>query len=89
MACYRYTIEISVYVSKDHRGLGISKLLVNALIDKAKEAGLHAVIAGVSADNEISIRLHQSLGFTEVAHFKEVGFKFGRWLDLKFFELMI
>ena len=87
--CYRYTVEVSVYVEKTFRGKGISKLLLAALIKRAKEMNLHAIIAGISADNEVSIKLHQSFGFNEVAHFREVGYKFSRWLDLKFFELLI
>ena len=85
--CYRYTVENSVYVHVDHRGKGVSKLLLQPLIDRAREMGMHAMIAGIDADNEVSYRLHQSFGFVEVAHFKEVGFKFNRWLDLKFMEL--
>jgi len=87
--CYRYTIEVSVYVERSFRGKGISKKLLAALIDRARQMNIHAIIAGISADNEISVKLHQSFGFTEVAHFKEVGYKFNRWLDLKFFELII
>ena len=87
--CYRYTVEVSVYVERYYRGKGISKILLGALIDRAGEMNIHAIIAGISADNQISIRLHESFGFTEVAHFKEVGYKFNRWLDLKFFELTI
>jgi L-amino acid N-acyltransferase YncA len=87
--CYRYTVEVSVYVEKSFRGKGISKMLLAALLVRAGQMNIHAIIAGISADNEISIKLHQSFGFAEVAHFKEVGYKFNRWLDLKFFELMI
>lgn len=87
--CYRYTVEISVYVAVSHRGKGIGKILLKSLIDRAKDMNMHAMIAGISADNEISINLHRSFGFTEVANFKEVGYKFGRWLDLKFLELVL
>jgi len=87
--CYRFTAEHSVYVHKDYRGLGISKLLLKELISRAKNAGLHALIAGVDSDNEISLKLHLAFGFTKVAHFKEVGFKFGRWLDLVFLEFLL
>jgi phosphinothricin acetyltransferase len=59
------------------------------LIKAAKAMQMHAIIAGIDAGNEVSLRLHKSFGFEEVAHFKEVGFKFGRWLDLKFLELII
>ena len=87
--CYRYTVEVSVYVESTYRGKGISKMLIAALISRAQEMNMHAMIAGISADNEISIKLHQSFGFREVAHFKQVGYKFGRWLDLKFLELLL
>lgn len=87
--CYRYTVEHSVYVHIDHRGKGISKLLLQPLIDRALEMNLHAMIAGIDGENDVSYQLHQSFGFVEVAHFKEVGFKFGRWLDLKFMELIL
>jgi L-amino acid N-acyltransferase YncA len=87
--CYRFTAEHSVYVHKNYRGSGISKLLLKELISLAKNAGLHALIAGVDSDNAVSLKLHLSFGFTQVAHFKEVGFKFGRWLDLLFLELLL
>ena len=87
--CYRYTVEHSVYVHINHRGNGLSKLLLQPLIDRARKMKLHAMIAGIDGENEVSYRLHQSFGFVEVAHFKEVGFKFGRWLDLKFMELIL
>jgi len=87
--CYRFTAEHSIYVHKDHRGQGISKLLLQQLITLAKQAGLHALIAGVDSDNQVSLQLHLKFGFAQVAHFKEVGFKFDRWLDLLFLELLL
>ena len=86
---YKYTIENSVYVSEDQRGKGIGRMLIKPLIDSARVQGFHAVIAGIDASNAASIRLHASFGFQEVAHFKQVGYKFGRWLDLKFMELLL
>lgn len=86
---YKYTVENSVYVKADCRGKGIGKLLVPPLIDAAKKLGLHAIVAGIDATNDISIALHKQFGFVEVAHFKEVGYKFDRWLDLKFLELIV
>jgi L-amino acid N-acyltransferase YncA len=59
------------------------------LIEAARERKMHAMIAGIDATNEASIRLHRSLGFSQVAHFKEVGYKFGHWLDLIFMELLL
>ena len=88
-AGYKYTVENSIYVDAKHRGKGIAKLLMPPIIDAAKNLGMHTIVAGIDASNDTSIRLHQSFGFVEVAHFKEVGFKFGRWLDLKFLELIV
>ncbi len=86
---YRFTVENSVYVASDSRGKSVAKLLMQPLIDAAKELNLHAIVAGIEATNEASIALHEKFGFVEVAHFKEVGFKFNRWMDLKFLELII
>ena len=86
---YQQTVENSVYVTADCRGRGIGKLLLQRLIDAAKDLKKHVIIAAIEAENETSILLHRKFGFTEVAHFKEVGYKFGRWLDVKFLELMI
>ena len=88
-AAYKYTVENSVYVATDRRGHGIGKLLLPPLIDAARRMEMHAIIAGIDAANVASYRLHQSFGFVEVAHFREVGYKFGRWLDLKFLELLL
>jgi L-amino acid N-acyltransferase YncA len=86
---YKYSVENSVYVKAECRGRGIGKLLLQPLIDAAKEMQLHTIIAGIVADNEASLILHKQFGFVEVAHFKEVGYKFNRWLDLKFLQLMV
>ncbi|MES1160201.1 MAG: N-acetyltransferase family protein [Bacteroidota bacterium] len=88
-AAYKYTVENSVYVAADQRGNGIGKLLMTPLIDTAKKQDLHAIIAGIDASNLGSIKLHQAFGFEEVAHFRQVGYKFGRWLDLKFMQLLL
>lgn len=88
-AAYKYAVEHSVYVRNDQRGKGIGKLVLSRLISEAKERNLHTMIAGIDASNDASIRLHEQLGFVEVGHFKEVGYKFNRWLDLKFLQLTI
>jgi phosphinothricin acetyltransferase len=84
--CYRHSVEHSVHVRPDRRGLGIGKKLVAELMNLALSMRKHIMIAGIDADNAVSIRLHESLGFSNVGHFHEVGFKFGRWLDLVFME---
>jgi L-amino acid N-acyltransferase YncA len=86
---YKYTVENSVYVAAAQRGKGIGKLLLPPLIDTARNMDMHAIIAGIDATNATSLRLHASFGFEEVAHFRQVGYKFGRWLDLKFMELLL
>jgi L-amino acid N-acyltransferase YncA len=86
---YKYTVENSVYVAESSRGKGVARLLMQPLIDAARSQGYHAIIAGIDSSNEPSIRLHRSFGFEEVAHFREVGYKFGRWLDLTFMELLL
>ena len=86
---YKYTVENSVYVAESSRGKGVARLLMQPMIDAARSQGYHAIIAGIDSSNEPSIRLHRSFGFEEVAHFREVGYKFGRWLDLTFLELLL
>lgn len=84
---YKYTVENTVHVAKNHRGKGIAKLLLKAIIDDAKEKDFHTMIAVVDADNTVSIKLHEAFGFVEVGFMKQVGYKFERWLDLKFLQL--
>ena len=88
-AAYKYSVENSVYVAADQRGKGIGKLLIAPLVEASVQLNMHTIIAGIDASNEVSLHLHKSFGFEEVAHFKEVGFKFDRWLDLKFLQLML
>ncbi|HMK05592.1 MAG TPA: GNAT family N-acetyltransferase [Ferruginibacter sp.] len=86
---YQFSVENTVHVAAHARGKGIGKLLMPPIIDAAKELNMHTIIAGIDAGNEISLHLHRSFGFEEVAHFKEVGFKFDRWLELKFLQLIL
>lgn len=86
---YRHTAEHSIYVHRDARGNGIGRTLLGALIERARASGIHVMIAGIEAKNEASIRLHESFGFRTVGCFREVGTKFGRWLDLTCMELCV
>ncbi|MBS1934480.1 MAG: N-acetyltransferase [Bacteroidetes bacterium] len=88
-AAYKYSVENSVYVAANERGRGVAKLLMPPMINAAKEKQMHVIIASIEATNEASLHLHKSFGFEEVAHFKQVGYKFGKWLDLKFLELIL
>ena len=78
--------ELSVYLREDACGKGHGKRLLADLVERATALGYHVLIGGVSADQTASIRLHESMGFTKVAHFHETGFKFGRWLDVVYYE---
>jgi phosphinothricin acetyltransferase len=88
-AGYAGTIEHSVYVREDCQGRGLGRLLLSALIDEARRRGFHTMVGGVDAGNVGSLAFHERLGFVQVAHFREVGRKFGRWLDLVFVQLQL
>ena len=84
---YRLTVEHSVYVDGAFRGRGLARALMTGLIKRAQDAGLHVMIAAIEAENRPSIALHESLGFGNAHTLRQVGQKFGRWLDLTFMEL--
>ena len=86
---YRYTVEHSVHVDSRARGQGIGSLLVKALLPRAAALGKHVMIGGIDAENSGSLRFHERLGFEQVARLKEVGFKFGRFLDLILVQIAI
>ena len=88
-AAYKYTVEHSVYVDVEFRGKGVGKTLLTELVRLAKQQDYHAIVGGIDAENAVSIRLHQSLGFIYCGTIKQVGFKFNRWLDLKFYQLIL
>ena len=88
-AAYKYSVEHSVYVDERFRGEGIGRQLLQALIAAAKERELHMIIAGIDATNVASVALHSSLGFRCCGTIREAGFKFGRWLDLEFWQLIL
>jgi phosphinothricin acetyltransferase len=86
---YRHTVEHSVYVHKDVRGKGAGAALMQGLIQLAREAGKHVMVAAIESENAASIALHKKLGFIESGRMTEVGTKFGRWLDLTFLQLRL
>src|SRR3954471_8455924 len=88
-AAYDGSVEASVYIHHDHHRRGLGRALLTDLIDRARAIGFHTLIGGCSSDQTASLRLQESLGFTRVAHFKEVGYKFGQWLDVVFLQLML
>jgi phosphinothricin acetyltransferase len=86
---YKHTVEHSIYVHKDFRRQGIAQLLLTALIGQAKADRLHTIVAGIDSENTVSIGLHEKLGFRDVGLLTQVGYKFDRWLDLKFMQLIL
>lgn len=86
---YRHTVEHSVYVHVDHRGKGIGEALMKALITSARDLGKHVMVAGIEASNRGSIKLHEKLGFEDAGTLRQVGVKFGTWLDLTFMQLTL
>ena len=86
---FRHTVEHSVYVRADQRGKGLGPLLMQALIERARAANLHVMVAAIESENAASIRLHQRLGFVTCGQMPQVGRKFGRWLDLTFMQLIL
>jgi L-amino acid N-acyltransferase len=86
---YKYSVEHSVYVQKDHRGNGLGRLIMRELIAVARQNEKHVMIGGIDSTNLGSIALHEQLGFRHVGTMPQVGFKFGRWLDLSFYQLQL
>lgn len=86
---YRFSVEHSIYVHKNHRGKGIGSVLLKALVYKATEEGYHTMIAGIDASNESSISFHKRAGFEEAGTIKEAGYNFDKWLDLVFMQLIL
>jgi L-amino acid N-acyltransferase YncA len=86
---YKYTIEHAVYVHKEHRRKGVATTLIKTLIEEAKAQKYHVMVGGIDATNKASISMHEKLGFTHSGTIRQVGFKFGRWLDLAFYQLIL
>lgn len=84
---YRHTVENSLYVRASHQGKGLASALFDALIARAREAGLHRMVAMIESANTVSIDLHTRRGFRVVGEMTQVGSKFGRWLDLTIMQL--
>jgi phosphinothricin acetyltransferase len=86
---YKYSVEHSVYVAASFRGQGLGKRLLEELISAARAQDYHVLIGGIDSENTISIRLHERLGFRHAGTIRHAGFKFGRWLDLAFYQLIL
>jgi L-amino acid N-acyltransferase len=86
---YKYSVEHSVYVAPDQRGAGVGLALMRQLIAVATQEQLHVMVGGIDASNRASVALHEKLGFFHAGTVKHAGFKFGRWLDLAFYQLLL
>jgi L-amino acid N-acyltransferase len=86
---YKYTVEHSVYVHSEHRGAGVGARLLESLIDAALSRDVHAMVGVVDTQNAASCGLHAKLGFQRMGTLKEVGFKFGQWLDVAFYQKVL
>lgn len=88
-AAYKYSVEHSVYVDVRFRGKGVGKKLLTELIQLAQQQNYHTIIGGIDAENKISVSLHKSLGFVYCGTIRQAGFKFDRWLNLEFYQLIL
>ncbi|WP_018611304.1 GNAT family N-acetyltransferase [Segetibacter koreensis] len=86
---YKFSAEHSIYIANGFRGCGRGGELLERLIALAKHQGFHTLIAGIDAENEGSCKFHSKFGFVEVGRLREVGYKFDRWLDLIFMQLLL
>jgi phosphinothricin acetyltransferase len=88
-SAYRFTVENSVYVHPEFHRRGIGSVILKDLIDRARSAGHRAIIAGIDGEQAASVALHAKFGFQKVGHLKQVGFKFDRWLDVIYMQLVL
>lgn len=86
-SAYRFSVEVSVYLSSQVQGKGLGAKLYETLFSKLKESGIHTVIGGITLSNPASVALHEKMGMKKVAHFEKVGFKFNQWHDVGYWQL--
>ena len=85
-AAYRFSTEVTVYLDREHVGKGVGSQLYAALFPQLRARGVHAVLGGIALPNAASVALHERCGLEKVAHLREVGFKFGRWIDVGYWQ---
>lgn len=85
---YKHSVEASIYVRNQSKQKGIGSELYKVFLEELQETDVHAIMAGISLPNEASVKFHEKLGYEKVAHFKEVGYKLGRWVDVGFWEML-
>lgn len=85
-SAYRFSVEVTAYLTSDYGGRGIGTLLYNELFPLLQTKGIHSIVGGIALPNDASVALHEKFGMCKVAHFQEVGFKFGRWIDVGYWQ---
>jgi len=85
---YEHSAEVSIYVRNDSKQRGLGTSLYSKLFSELADTNVHAIIAGIALPNDSSVKFHEKLGFEKVAHFLEVGYKLGRWIDVGYWEKM-
>jgi L-amino acid N-acyltransferase YncA len=88
LQAYEHTAEVWIYVKNEAKQKGVGTRLYMELFDKLSEINIHVMVAAIALPNDASIRFHERLGFTKVAHFKEIGYKIGRWIDVGYWQLI-
>lgn len=86
---YRFSVETTVYLDDAVRGNGIGTALYRDLLARLTSMGFHTAIGGIALPNDASVRLHEKLGYRKVAHFQQTGFKFGKWIDVGYWQVML
>jgi L-amino acid N-acyltransferase len=86
---YAKSTELSIYISEKFRGNGIGTSLMKEIIERAKELEYHTMIGGITSGNEVSVKLHEKFNFAFVGRFQEVGYKFGEWQHVDFYQLIL
>jgi len=86
---YRYSVESTVYLDQAATGRGLGTKLYTALIDELRQHKIHGIIGGIALPNEASVALHEKLGFEKIGQFREVGWKFEKWIDVGYWELIL
>jgi phosphinothricin acetyltransferase len=88
-SAYRFSVQSTIYLDHAARGVGIGSRLYEALLAELRQQELHVVIGGIALPNEASVKLHEKFGYRKVAHFEEVGYKFGQWIDVGYWQLFL
>ena len=86
-SAYRFSAEVTIYLHHELKGKGVGSNLFQAFLNEMRKTELHSLVGGIALPNDASVALHEKFGFTKIAHFEEIGFKFGRWIDVGYWEL--